>query len=696
MKFQLIDEKSDFLGKVQMLGDQSSRTVGFLTRDAYFDYASRHCILAVTDGDNLLAYTMFRYKKNSIVIVHLCVSPECRGQNIPQRMIEWLLEQNRENISHLQLACRRDYKLDGFWEKLGFVAVAEKAGRATKDRTVLTIWVRENKNCHNLFSTISGIDTGKTTGVLDTNIVIDLCDESNIESNQLKMDYLGAYIDFRITRYVFTEINKSENESMRNKHRNYAQNNYIVLDNVDEDLAQNVSNDLLAKRPAKKHSNTWYDVFHIAQAVGAGAEIFVTRDGGWLNNSITDYIWKKYGLRIMSPGELVNSVDELESPMEYSPIKLAGLDLEYSKMLSHDFSEVVSTFFAIQCDNKSQFEVKLRNWISNPEKYYVMLVKAKGQPVSLVAYEKKCDSIKIETFLLNEKEIRPSLQGTFVKRVIFKLLDESNKMNMHYISFARGEVPEPIEQIIRACGFTEVGNSLLKVMDARIIQSSQLTAVASLPETNPINLAIERIRTDRNCGEMDAEQVISLEKALWPLKILKAGIPTYIVPIKADYAKELFDEKLSEENPSFFTNEKMEPALSIENVYFKSMGQSIPNAPARILWYVSGSRYMHTSAIRACSYLHCVEKGSIKNLYSKYRRIGVLSWDDLVAIGGYSGEAAAYIFSYTELFDYPVSIDDARLITGKATETFQSFRKINEQAFLRIYCQGKQGEKHGQ
>ena len=98
-------------------------------------------------------------------------------------MVDWLIDQNREYISHIQLACRRDYNLDKFWQKLGFSAVAEKAGRAVNERTILTIWVRENPGCKDLFASMAGADTGKALVVLDTNIVIDLCDGDNNESN---------------------------------------------------------------------------------------------------------------------------------------------------------------------------------------------------------------------------------------------------------------------------------------------------------------------------------------------------------------------------------------------------------------------------------------------------------------------------------------------------------------------------------
>lgn len=146
---------------------------------------------------------------------------------------------------------------------------------------------------------------------------------------------------------------------------------------------------------------------------------------------------------------------------------------------------------------------------------------------------------------------------------------------------------------------------------------------------------------------------------------------------------------------SLFSNTKTEPALSIENVYFKSKRHSVPGGPARILWYVSQSEYMQTGAIRACSYLDKVETDTKKTLFKKYHRLGVLDWSELLAVGGKSDIITAYVFSYTELFDYPISLAQVRVFVKSPTETFQSYKKIDEPAFMQIYTAGVYGGSHG-
>lgn len=80
MDYTVVSARSKLLKKVQNLGDSASSTVGFLPREAFVDYAKKGHILALTEDDELLAYIMYRYRKNAIVIVQLCVSPLHQGR----------------------------------------------------------------------------------------------------------------------------------------------------------------------------------------------------------------------------------------------------------------------------------------------------------------------------------------------------------------------------------------------------------------------------------------------------------------------------------------------------------------------------------------------------------------------------------------------------------------------------------------
>lgn len=398
-------------------------------------------------------------------------------------------------------------------------------------------------------------------------------------------------------------------------------------------------------------------------------------------------------MRILSPGEFINAIDELNSPFDYSPLKLAGLGLEYSKMQSADYSATVSTFFQRSGLKKTEFEKKLREWIGSPDKHTVLLLKTKDAPVCLIAYKIQNNVMRVESLLINTGKIKPSLQSTFVKRIAFKLLDDANKRNVCGITINKEGLDGIVCSSLRDCGFFDDKDCLVRIIKAEVVHAQAIQVVDTLPVDSPLNLGIERFRNDKCAGSFSPEQVVSLEKAMWPMKLSDTDIPCFIVPIKADYAVQLFDEKLYNQEFSLFENDKPEPALSIENAYFKTEKQSVPKAPARILWYVSSSNYIETPAIRACSYLDRIEKGTAKELFEKYKRLGVLEWKDLQKLSE-KGNVATYVFSYTELFDHPVGLEEIRALIARPRETFQSYCSIDEKTFLRIYQAGIQGENH--
>ena len=100
MDYSVVSARSKLLKKVQNLGDSASSTVGFLPREAFVDYAKKGHILALTENDELLAYIMYRHRKNAIVIVQLCVSPLHKGKGFAKLLVNELFEREKDCISH--------------------------------------------------------------------------------------------------------------------------------------------------------------------------------------------------------------------------------------------------------------------------------------------------------------------------------------------------------------------------------------------------------------------------------------------------------------------------------------------------------------------------------------------------------------------------------------------------------------------
>lgn len=697
MKFVTVDERSEWLSAVQKLGDDSRLTLGFMPTQAFVDYARRKQILGLIINGELVAYTMFRYKKTSLIIVHFCVSTKHRGHGYAKELMLALYQQEKDYVSQFQLSCRRDYNLDKFWCALGFVPMAEKPGRASKTNSILTTWIRPNPECQNLFSNVLSNDTGKIRVVLDSNIVIALCSENELEVQALMQDFLSNYVEYYVSKEVFNEINKQGNPAIRNNIRNFIKNWFSIIPSYDEQLYAEVQNYLLSLKYAEEYSNTWYDISHISYAIAFEADTFVTRDTTWLNTAISDAIFKKYGFRILSPAELIRYIDEIDSPSSYSPQKLVGLNLEYSEMKTDDFPMIVNIFYRQYLSGKkSVFTAALKKWMAAPEKYHIFEVKSNARPVCLAVYYTVDidNAVSIPLLLIDTSKIKPSLHSTFVKRIVFKMLETAQKAGVTSISISKQGLSSQMVTAIKECGYFENNQVLQRIIESKTTLPSTVTIDPSLDQRHPAWAIVNKYTKMVADGVVSIQATIDLEKMFWPLKIQSPGVPCYIVPIQASYAKKLFDEDLANTNISLFSNENIESALSIENIYYKSKYQSISYVPARILWYVSKSTDIGSSSIRACSYLDSVEIADKSVLYKKYRRLGVFDWNDLCRIQGNNDGIAAYKFSYTELLPCAVPLDDVRAIVGAPCATFQSFRKINSEIFFKLYEFGLYGRKN--
>ena len=688
MRVEIIDDNSPFLQDIQILGDNNRSTLGFLPAQAFVDYARKNQIIALINDGVLCAYTMFRHKGTALVIVHLCVVPSCRKKGYARQLIDALLDIEKDNISNLQLACRRDFGLDKFWRNLNFFPIAEKDGRALKQKTRLTIWTRPNPHCQDLF-TMTKSNQEKLIAVVDTNIVIDLTNKVEGETEYLFDDYIDNYAQYCITPDVLVEIDKNTNELVREKSRGFAVNYFEILQ-FDASLQKTVMDEILAIKPADKDSNTWFDISHISCAIAAGANAFLTRDETWLNNSICNIIKDRFGLSILSPGEFIRQIDELDSPESYSPQKLYGLNMSLSEMKAEEYPTVINQLYP-QFRKKSDLESEMRRIMSQPQASHtnhIYIVKMGSEIAAVVGTESNENELRIPVLLINGQLLKNTLSTTLVKWLAFKILEIAQKTGKTMIAFPKENIPEKVKTIFLQCNYMSDEKTIFRPVACCITPKKELEGI--ILNNDYIKNETRIIHDNHVIWTAKAE--LAIEKMFWPLKITPSVVPCYIVPIMAEYAQELFDNELSVSNPSLFNNEKIIPALSPENVYFKRKMRSIQKYPAHILWYVSRSKkLMGTGMIRACSILDAVEVADCKSLYHKYQRLGVIDWEKMKAFGNPSDSITAYAFSYTELFEFPVPLDQVREIISLPNETFQSFREINFEDYLQLYKRGTKG-----
>ena len=293
----------------------------------------------------------------------------------------------------------------------------------------------------------------------------------------------------------------------------------------------------------------------------------------------------------------------------------------------------------------------------------------------------------ISMFLINEGVLKESLYSAFVKWFAFRTIDLAKSGGKTQAVLSRFHMAERIEKVLLECGFIPDNNTLIRVI---------IPTIAKREDFEKIIHSIDYMKNNpciANNSLWNSRFEIALEKMFWPVKLSPSSIPCFIVPITAEYAMELFDEMLSTENPCLFDNEKIMPALSTQKAYFKGKKQSIKKSPAHILWYISISKELiGTGMIRACSILDSTEIGNRKHLFRKYQRFGVIDWQKLQSFGDTEEDISAYSFSYTELFRRPISLSEIKTILGRPKETFQSYREITHDEFLKIYKLGAYNE----
>ncbi len=195
-----------------------------------------------------------------------------------------------------------------------------------------------------------------------------------------------------------------------------------------------------------------------------------------------------------------------------------------------------------------------------------------------------------------------------------------------------------------------------------------------------------RLAIDSALSSGKAVAVAAMELAFWPAKIDTDALPTFIVPIRAEWAQHFFDEQLGS---GLLFGLREELHLGAEGVYYCSPKHSHLRTPARILWYVSRGHAKNGSMeIKACSRLDGIEIGDAEAIFRRYRRLGVYSKRDILeSVKGKSDRnRMALHFSLTERFLKPVGVEQLRRV-GIRTP-LMSPRKISAEQFASIYSFG--------
>ncbi|NEO49796.1 MAG: N-acetyltransferase, partial [Moorea sp. SIO4A3] len=431
----------------------------------------------------------------------------------------------------------------------------------------------------------------------------------------------------------------------------------------------------------------------LAIAIASDAPFFLTRNSQIL--AIADAINEELNLSILSPTSLIVKLDYLHEYINYQPVRLAGTGI--TRQVVHKLDQVpfLSQRFLVspKAEKLSDFQGRLGYIIANPDKFkcYIIL-QSENNSLALIAYHtQKKHELNIPIFRVRSGP----LEETLARHLIFWFISLSVRENLPFTRITEPYLDHTILSGIQDDAFFKVKdgylNANLPVAITATELSDYLTHLANRSQDYNFCLKIaDTLKTDKLITAV--KTTLDVERILWPAKIIDADLPTIIIPIQAEWAKELFDEDLANQ---LLWRSETDLALKRELVYYRSHrsnGGLKPGVVGRILWYVSyNKKYCGTGKVRACSRLDEVVVNKPKNLHQQFRRLGVYELEDLMKLtkNDPNKNLMALRFSDTELFKNPIDLAEIKEILGKRL-TLQSPLRIDKEQFTMIYREGTQ------
>lgn len=671
------------LQEVVKLGDANKQTLGLLPRQAFSDYASKEGIVAaVTEESELAGYVLFRRSRNWTHIAHLCVAEAFHGQGVARQLVERVIgDSTLRQLFGVRLKCRRDYTANSLWNRFGFVPRADVAGRGISD-TELTVWVLDH-NENDLFSRSALSEPSLLRAVLDANVFYDLevgqrspgdFPEQSKEAQHLLADWISDAVELCLVDEIHSEIDRSADSHCRKLCRQHATRyrELVYTKETAEAFYQILQKILGWHHPSVQQRS---DMRQVSKAAATDATLFVTRDESLLAKS--DEIFNRLLIRVLRPLDLILSIDERENEARYAPAALHGTEISHSHCKHDSLDVICRAFLTPQGERLNDFKARVRDALSqsvlNKSSSVTTVNTADGRPFTLFAKIRiTFDILKIPIFRTNDCKTA----STIARHLLFSFIQETAETLGTRIEITDPFLPTSTIEALEELRFIKTGDIWVRETVDKIISQEDARL-----------LVLEKPHATRGTGNT-LSCFASLEESFWPMKVRESGLPCWIVPVHPEWARRLFDPRLSDDE--LFRPDALR-LLNWENVYYRSAKPKGPQAPARILWYVTrDKRDARTGSIRACSRLIESEHGPATTLFKKNERLGVYEWPDLARAlkEGPHQKIELLRFVDTEPLPSPLSLENLRMLGGG--KMLQSPLRIEESLFFRIYEAAKQ------
>ena len=666
MKPTISQLKSTDIEAVDELMKHNIRTLGFLTKETLLDGFIKKggALGAKTDDGQLVGYLLFAAYTNYFRIAQLCVSEDSRDQGIAKQLVE-SLKNSVTTQKVIKLHCRRDSPADKLWPRLGFVASGEKPGRS-KEGHLLTHWcltLAEDDQLK-LFQAKTSDDTLDV--IIDAQIFFDFDEidsDKSEPSKELLSDFFIDSLNLRVTDELFNEINRNSDLNQRIKSRNRAQNFFPVepeprlVENFDEILRKILPDD----RP-----NQESDIRQLAKAAASDINTFVTRDQALLKKA--KKISELTKLQVLSPNELIIQLHELSERQSYTPTRVSGFSLKWDRLKSGELADFPFDSFLVQGERKGNFREKLNVFLAKPNQYKCEILWLKDKAIALRVLTNSGNKILAVPF----SRVSSSADSLFEIFLIVDTIYKAVEKNLSMVKFEKASLTLGLKSDLLMMGFTECNDSFMRFCFSRCLDQTEiLSEIATLcPESKSNYQNMSDNELERHCSPLN----------------LGNDQNYFLIPIRSDYARSLINSYQSADD-LFGGNTRV--LLRWDNVYYRKKNRHkmlVP--PGRILWYVSERE----KQIVAVSHLDEVEIGIPQELFKKFKRFGILEWEDLYKMCGCNTETEimALKFSHTFPFRQPISLETIRTVfkEDKVGLSLQPPSKIPTETFRKLFYLG--------
>ena len=362
---------------------------------------------------------------------------------------------------------------------------------------------------------------------------------------------------------------------------------------------------------------------------------FVTRDRNLLKKSkeIADYT----GLEVLDPVNLIIQLHELSERQSYSPNRIAGLNLWWHRLESKDLASLPFDSFLEHQETIGRFRQKLDALIAQPNRYECELLQSGNEIIALRVLTSSSDKILTTPLARVAFSANRSLFGRFL---IADTVSKAVEKDLDMVEFEAPALTSSLIPDLLEMGFIKCNGSFMRFCFSRYLDRQEV--LSAISELGP-----------ESTSNYESMSSLELERCCSPLDLAGTNQRYFLIPIRPGYAMSLIDRQQSA-NDLFGGNPHV--LLRWNNVYYRKVSRhKMIKAPGRILWYVSNP----SKQVIAASHLDEVVIDTPKELFRKFKKFGILEWNDLYEMCDHNPlkELMALRFSHTFPFREPISLE---------------------------------------